>query len=139
MDLTQQYPNEEYPAERKEKVITNYWTCPKCNQDVSKEFKVCPSCVPFYNTVKDPLSYQPITTEALELVNGDRRQTYGDVKKSFQRIASEWSTELGIVVTPMQVARMMIRFKLCREMNKHKRDNLVDICGYSELLNMLYE
>ena len=78
-----------------------------------------------------------IFEEAEQLINGKRREEYGPVLESFTHIANLWSQVLNIDITPQQVAQCMIAFKLHRECNKHKRDNLVDICGYTRLLGML--
>jgi hypothetical protein len=66
-----------------------------------------------------------------------RDQEYGDVKKSFTRIAQMWSAILEKEITSAQVGLCMISFKCIREAHKHKEDNLVDIAGYAELLNVL--
>ena len=87
--------------------------------------------------------YQPVTCEAWEIVNGQRKEAYGAVRDSFGWIAAEWNLELGDQlkepISRQQVARMMIRMKLRRDINKHSRDNAVDICGYAELMNVLSE
>jgi len=67
---------------------------------------------------------------AKNLVKGARRDEYGPIQESFERVATVWSGLLGHTVTAQQVALMMIGFKLCREVNKHKEDNLVDVVGY---------
>lgn len=85
------------------------------------------------------MAEKPITLEANEIVNGPRRQSYGHPKKNFGRVAQIWGAILGTEVTPQQVALCMIGFKLSRECNAHSRDNLVDLCGYSETLEMLYD
>lgn len=78
-----------------------------------------------------------ILQEAAEILNGDRREAYGDVEKSFAKLAKMWSIILDHEITSAQVALCMIGLKITREMNCHKRDNLVDLAGYSKLLSML--
>ena len=78
-----------------------------------------------------------ILEEAAKIIIGDRRTSYGPVEESFRRISSLWSAMLGIEITSSKVALMMLGFKLCREMNKHNKDNLIDICGYAALLSQL--
>lgn len=82
---------------------------------------------------------ESILDEAKRIVRGDRREAYGDARKSFERIAAGWSALLGIEVSAMKVAQCMIWLKLCRESNKPGRDNRTDICGYAELLDMLVD
>lgn len=79
-----------------------------------------------------------ILKEANRVINGERRQAYGPVKESFERVAKLWSVAVGKEVTPQQVAIMMILFKVARELNAHKPDNLTDIAGYAQLLENLY-
>ncbi len=81
--------------------------------------------------------YTPITSKAWMIINGERRQDYGEVNKSFYKTSQMWSLILEHSISSEQVAQCMIALKLCREINNHKEDNLVDICGYAELLNMM--
>lgn len=78
-----------------------------------------------------------ILTEAEQIINGPRRDAYGPVEESFERIALTWSGILGHPITAQQVALMMIGLKVCREANSHHRDNLVDIVGYTLLKQKL--
>ena len=80
-----------------------------------------------------------ILEEADKLINGDRKEDYGDVRESFERIAKLWSVVLGIEVTSKQVNLCMMQLKMSREIGKHKRDNLVDICGYAALVDKLLD
>lgn len=75
-----------------------------------------------------------ILQEAGEVINGDRAIDYGDMKTSFENIAKGWSVIAGSEITDHQVGLMMIWLKTCRENNKHKRDNLVDLAGYAACL-----
>lgn len=78
-----------------------------------------------------------ILAEAEAIINGPRRAAYGDAQASFERIAKVWSAVLKSPVTAREVALCMIGLKLCRESNKAGRDNLVDICGYAALAELL--
>lgn len=80
---------------------------------------------------------ETILEEALRIVEGDRRESYGDERKSFARVASGWSHILDQNVTPQEVALCMMWLKMCREVNKSSRDNLVDVCGYAHLASKL--
>lgn len=79
-----------------------------------------------------------IFDEAHKIIGGERRSDYGDARKSFERIALTWSAVLGVTVTPEQVCLCMVGLKICREANGHKRDSLVDICGYTGLLEEMH-
>jgi len=74
-----------------------------------------------------------ILNEALDVITGERQDQYGNPEDSFAGIAERWSHYLGVDLTAVDVAHMMIEFKLERECNSPKRDNLVDICGYAAI------
>ena len=77
-----------------------------------------------------------ILTEAHGLVHGDRQASYGHPAVDFGRtaglanilLASKLKSDLG----PEDIATLMVCVKLSRECHEHKRDNLVDACGYLE-------
>lgn len=80
-----------------------------------------------------------VLDEAKALICGDRRTDYGEAMESFTRIAEAWQLIFKVKITPQQVALAMVMFKVCREVNTHKHDNLVDICGYAALADYLNE
>ena len=80
-----------------------------------------------------------ILEEANEITGGERNDSYGHPRTDFDRTAAFWSAIFGFPVTAEQVALCMIALKLSREVHKHKRDNLVDIAGYSRTREMLGE
>jgi hypothetical protein len=84
-----------------------------------------------------------ILQEAEQIINGPRREAYGPVKASFERIATVWSIQLGQKlkepITALDVANLMMGFKLCRQANSYSRDNLVDICGYAALAQKIVD
>jgi len=74
-----------------------------------------------------------ILQEADRLTSGARREEYGDTKKSLNTIAVLWSPILGREITGREVYLCMIQLKVVRQLNGHKRDSLVDICGYARI------
>lgn len=82
---------------------------------------------------------ETVLEEAARIVNGDRREAYGDVRESFMRICDLWSGYLGYQLTVSDIAHMMILMKVSRNAKNFKRDNLVDICGYARCAEMLLE
>ena len=80
-----------------------------------------------------------ILSEAEEIVNGSRHSDYGDANESFSRIATIASVMTGKELSPDDCCAVMMAVKLVRESFNHKRDNLVDLCGYAELMNQLKE
>lgn len=78
-----------------------------------------------------------ITQEARDLVNGERRQDYGDMKESFSRIAGLWSSYLGVHIDYLDVGKMMILLKVSRAKHNNHRDSYVDIVGYVECIDKM--
>lgn len=78
-----------------------------------------------------------ITQEAKQIVDGQRREDYGDTRESFNRIAGLWSAYLGNQVSSLDVARMMILLKVSRSKHNNQRDSYVDIVGYVECIDQL--
>ena len=74
-----------------------------------------------------------ILQEAHALLNGERQEAYGSPADNLGRVAAMWSVYLGRPVDAKDVCLMMALLKLCREMNAHRRDNLVDAAGYIAL------
>lgn len=78
-----------------------------------------------------------ILEEAQDAVYGDRQADYGSATENFTNIANLWSAVLKIPVTPEQTALCMVCVKIARQMNKPKRDNLVDGAGYFATIEKL--
>lgn len=68
--------------------------------------------------------------EANALVNGERQAAYGPPAIAYERIARIWGGLLGVKITAQQAALMMVALKIQRQMERPKRDNLVDAHGY---------
>ena len=81
------------------------------------------------------MSRNEILETAHKLINGDRKDEYGDAKESFTDIATMWSIILNHNIEPKEVAMCMVALKVNRfanSKNGHK-DSLIDICGYAAL------
>lgn len=74
-----------------------------------------------------------VLLEALEVINGQRIDQYGNPEDSFDIIAEFWSSYTGVPLKGKDVAMMMVLLKIAREMKTHRRDNIVDACGYLAL------
>lgn len=72
-----------------------------------------------------------------EITSNDRIVDYGHPAINFADIAQMWSVILKTTVTPTQVGLCNIASKICREINAHKRDNLVDIAGYAKTIDLI--
>ena len=82
---------------------------------------------------------QSILSEAEEIVNGSRHSDYGNARESFGRIATIASVMTGKELSPEDCCAVLMAVKLVRESFAHKRDNLVDLCGYAHIMNELNE
>lgn len=80
-----------------------------------------------------------ILKEAEEIRKGSRNSDYGDAVDNFNRIAQMASLMTGTELTPRQCVAVHIATKLSRESYRHKRDNLVDLCGYADIMQEVCE
>jgi hypothetical protein len=72
-----------------------------------------------------------VCQRAADLVDGDRASQYGDVRSAHSRIAALWSVHLEHVVTPHDVALMMLLLKVARTAGgTFNPDNYIDAAGY---------
>ena len=84
-----------------------------------------------------PAPKESVLQEAERLISGDRNASYGPVNQDFKRTADMWTALLQLKLLPdaklrpQDVAWMMIALKLSRAQHTNKRDNAVDIAGYS--------
>ena len=88
----------------------------------------------FYPGMKE---HEGVLEEAVRITSGDRRRDYDHATPNHERIASGWNWYLSSrrdpqsPVTALDAAHMMILLKLARSCHTPKRDNYVDIAGYS--------
>ena len=86
---------------------------------------------------------EPVLAEAIRITDGARQADYGHPRDDFARTALMWTGILasklreGAEVTAADVPLCMIAVKLARQSHRHKRDNLVDIAGYSRTAAMV--
>ena len=87
---------------------------------------------------------ESICLEALETVNA-RVDEYGDAEAVYSTVARLWGAYLAdntgdsSDLSTQDVLVMMVLFKIGREIHAPKRDNRVDIVGYTELLDRLMQ
>lgn len=81
-----------------------------------------------------------VLATAATLVDGDRRETHGDPKQSFERAAQLWSAYLGATVTPGDVPMMLALLKINRSLyGEHNDDDFIDAAGYIALASEVSE
>ena len=77
-----------------------------------------------------------ILSEAEEIVNGNRQSDYGEAANNFHRIANVVNSMYPqLNINAQQCCAVLMAVKLIREGFRHKRDNLVDLCGYAHIMN----
>ena len=82
-----------------------------------------------------------VCEEADKIVTNERQSAYGTPKENFQ-ITADMLTAAGFrfrgePLRPEDVGLLMILVKAARQSFKHKRDSLVDICGYAKCIDMV--
>jgi len=92
-----------------------------------------------YSSTADILPRESILQEADRIVNGERQTDYSDPVENFKQIASIASAILKKELTSEDCAVVLMAVKLARENYRHKRDNLVDLAGYTEILHRIKE
>lgn len=87
---------------------------------------------------KPTSSRERLLKEAIRITTSDRNAAYGNPEDNFANIAAYWSsyltqsTKVDIVISPQDVAHMMILMKVARlATNPSHYDSLLDIAGYA--------
>lgn len=99
----------------------------------------------------EPVTPEPISLEAARLVAGPRQGAYGHPAEDFSRtgwlwagVLAEWAVGCAEkhTIEPIPahlVGLCQVTLKISRQINAHKRDNLVDIAGYAETVRLVEE
>lgn len=96
-------------------------------------------CKDIRSKIENNMVYKPILEEASSIVNKGIRNEYPEPVENF-KIISEIASSIGNkFLSPIDCVNVLISVKLSREKYSHKRDNLVDLSGYAEIKNMIYE
>lgn len=82
---------------------------------------------------------ESVCAEADRLVSTDRQADYGHPADDYARTVAIFKLLTGKELTAAEGVKFMIAVKLSREANRHKRDNLVDACGYLKCLDLIIE
>jgi hypothetical protein len=86
----------------------------------------------------------PSFFDQLKLITtSDRENAYGHPLWNFLRIAIRWNLYFGsridMVISPVDVALMMIEMKIARLQNSFTDDSILDIAGYSSCVARMDE
>lgn len=87
--------------------------------------------------MKKKKKVQTLLQQAEALINGPRREEYGDAAGSFVRIAIIWTGILGRPTSAREVALCMVGFKTYRATVSEETESLLDIMGYASLAENL--
>lgn len=88
-----------------------------------------------------------ILEEAQRATRTERQIDYAHPAINFIRIADFWTDylkgigklEKGAALTAQDIARMMVLFKVARQMQGYKRDTVVDTAGYADCDDRIHE
>jgi hypothetical protein len=73
-----------------------------------------------------------VLESATQAVTVDRAATHGSAESNFGSLAAIWSARLGTIISPAQVAIMLIDLKTVRAWsNPLHEDNWIDMAGYA--------
>lgn len=86
-----------------------------------------------------PKKQESVLEEAQSILNGDRDADYGDAVENFKTIANVASVLINKEITAEECCKVMMAVKIAREGYKHKRDSLVDLASYADILNQIIE
>ncbi|AEJ92382.1 hypothetical protein TIMSHEL_51 [Mycobacterium phage Timshel] len=83
---------------------------------------------------------ESILEEAQRLIHGQRNQDYGHPRDNFGHTAALFSAYLGIEVTMLDVAQLMMLVKMSRQQGTgYHRDSTTDIAGYAGCIERCYD
>jgi hypothetical protein len=86
---------------------------------------------------------QSVLLEAQGLVHGTRNDDYGHPLDEYTRTAgmvnSLLAHKLNEPLEPEDLAMMMCCLKMSRQMNRQKRDCMVDLAGYAEVIQWMID
>ena len=77
--------------------------------------------------------------KAIELVEGQRQEDYGDKTLNHQNIARLWTAYLDLDISPHDVAICMALVKVARLMHSRKSDSYVDLAAYGAIAGEIAE
>ena len=120
------------------------WKCKDCNEEfempyIINEHEVCRNCHCRGSNIIEVKNDSNILDSAKNILFGDRDSDYGDFVQNFKEISVISKILTRKDLTPEDCCKVLIAVKLAREGYKHKEDNLIDLCGYANILNEIYK
>lgn len=77
--------------------------------------------------------------EVSGLITSERAKVYGPYEDECKRSSKIASEITGLDIKPEHIPLILIAVKMSREANMHKRDNLIDMIGYTALYEQLID
>jgi len=77
--------------------------------------------------------------EALSILTQDRNTQYGHPYENFKNTAKLLALKTSIDLMPSELVQALICLKESRQLHGHKKDSLLDIIGYTDILNLCIE
>lgn len=97
-------------------------------QKAASEVSIDDILGPAYENLKN----ESVLIEAYRIV-GKRNDAYGEPTDTAERVATAFSALTKRVIRPADVALIQILFKIVRSEHGYKRDNNVDLAGYTDI------
>lgn len=80
-----------------------------------------------------------ILDEAKDIRSNSRQSDYGDAVANFENISKIASLITGKGLSPYDCVAVQIALKLCRQGFHRKRDNMVDLAGYADIMQLIVD
>lgn len=115
-----------------------------CADDQGKEYILFSDCIE-YILFSDCIAYvdhvkeRSILDEAKDIRSNSRQSDYGDAVVNFENISKMASLITGKELSPYDCVAVQIAVKLCRQGFHKKRDNMVDLAGYADIMQLIVD
>lgn len=115
-----------------------------CADDQGKEYILFSDCIE-YILFSDCIAYvdhvkeRSILDEAKDIRSNSRQSDYGDAVANFENISKMASLITGKELSPYDCVAVQIAVKLCRQGFHKKRDNMVDLAGYADIMQLIVD
>jgi hypothetical protein len=106
-----------------------------CADDQGKEYILFSDCIAYVDHVKE----RSILDEAKDIRSNSRQSDYGDAVVNFENISKMASLITGKELSPYDCVAVQIAVKLCRQGFHKKRDNMVDLAGYADIMQLIVD
>lgn len=116
-----------------------------CADDQGKEYILFSDCIDDNQDNAGNMSNpgntesKSILDEAKDIRSNSRQSDYGDAVANFENISKIASLITGKELSPYDCVAVQIALKLCRQGFHRKRDNMVDLAGYADIMQLIVD